>query len=172
VPRFLAALALVALASLPATAEPAPPFTAPGVTIQDFGIYCRPGTTTLEAAPETTLGYIHKLSGLPVIAFRQQEVPARLGIHFGVIIRTDRDISGVRAETWKPGATRPEVWFTDHLADTPRARGYLLEFPEELLTGIWRMEAFDGATLLYSIEWELRPGDELPGVSSDCDLFS
>lgn len=165
-------LVLAACLALPAWGEPARPFTAPGVTIQDLGVYCRPGTTTREAAPGTTLGYIHQLSGLPVIAFRRQDVPARLGIHFGVIVMTDRDIPGVRAETWKPGASRPEVWHTDHLAGVPRARGFLFEFPEELVVGTWRMDAYDGETLIYSVEWEVRPGGALPGVTSDCDLMS
>jgi hypothetical protein len=167
-----ASLAIVLLLALPVGAEPAPPFTAPGVSIQAYGIYCRPGTTTREAAPDTSLGYINLIQGLPVIAFRQQEVPARLGIHFGLIVTIDRDIADVRAETWKPGATRPEVWFTDHLADTPRARGFVFEFPEELVTGFWRMEAYDGDTLLYSVEWEVLPGTDLPGVTSDCDLLA
>jgi hypothetical protein len=153
-------------------AEPAPPMTTPGITIDGFGIYCRPGTTTTEPAPETTLGYIHQFSGLPEIAFHQLEVPARMGVHFGVIVTADRDIAGVRAETWKPGATRPEVWYSDHYADTPRARGFVFEFPEELVTGIWRMDAFDGDTLLYRVEWEVVPGTSLPGVTSDCTFVA
>lgn len=166
------ALAVALLLAQPAVAEPAPPFTAPGVTVIDFGVYCRPGTSTREAAPGTTLGYINRIQGLPVMAFRQQDVPARLGVHFGVIVVIDRDISNVRAETWKPGATQPETWFTHHVADVPRARGYLFEFPEELVPGTWRMDAYEGETLLYSIEWNVRPGTELPGVTSDCDLLT
>ncbi len=34
------------------------------------------------------------------------------------------------------------------------------------------MEAYDGDTLLYRVEWEVLPGDQLPGVSSDCDLLA
>jgi hypothetical protein len=166
---------LVAAFALFATvvfADPAAPVTAPGITINGLGIFCRPGTTTTEPAPETTLGYIHQFPGTPDIAFGQQEVPARLGIHFGVIVTADRDILGVRAETWKPGATRPEIWYADLITGAPRARGFVFEFPEELVPGIWRMDAYDGATLLYRIEWEVLPGSELPGVTSDCDFVA
>jgi hypothetical protein len=170
-PRLLSLVVALVLA-LPLRADPAPPFTAPGVTIVDLGVYCRPGTTTREEAPGTTLGYIQKLPGLPAMAFSQQTVPARIGVHFGVIVATDRDIPGIRAETWKPGATTPEVWFTDHIADTPRARGFVFEYPEELIPGPWVMEAYDGDTLLYRVEWQVLPGNQLPGVSSDCDLLA
>jgi hypothetical protein len=168
--RLTLALALV-LAG-PLWSEPAPPVTAPGVTIVDLGVYCRPGTTTREDAPGTTLGYIQKLPDMPAMAFRQQVIPARIGVHFGVIVATDRDIAGLRAETWLPGATKPEVWFTDHTADTPRARGFVFEYERELVPGLWVMEAYDGDTLIYRVEWQVVPGDQLPGVSSDCELLS
>ena len=172
---FVLRILLAMLAILPgvaAGAETAPIFTAPGITITDIGIYCRPGTSIKETAPETTLGYVRQLPGTPEFAFRQQEVPARLGVHFGVLVMSDHDIARVRNETWRPGATRPDVWHTDLTASAPRARGFLFEFPDELVTGTWRMDAFDGGTLLYSVEWDVRPGDELPGISSDCDLLS
>lgn len=169
---FRLTLAAVMALAPPLWAEPAPPFTAPGISIVDLGVYCREDTTGKEDAPGTSLGYIQRLSGTPAIAFRQQEVPARIGVHFGVIVRTDRDILGIRAETWLPGATAPEVWFTDHYADTAQARGFVFDFEHELIPGPWVMEAYDGDTLLYRVEWEVRPGDQLPGVSSDCDLLA
>ena len=168
----IARLTLAVVLAWPVWAEPAPPFTAPGVVLVDLGIYCRPGTTTREDAPGTSLGYIQKLPGTPSIAFRQQQVPARIGVHFGVIVALDRDVIDMRAETWMPGATRPEVWFTDQSADLPRARGFAFEYPHELIPGPWVMEAYDGDTLLYRVEWEVLPGDALPGVSSDCELLS
>lgn len=165
-------LALMLALALPAKAELPAPILAPGVTLVDLGIFCRPGTTTRQDAPETSLGYVNALTELPAIAFRQQEVPARIGVHFGVIVALDRDIAGVRAETWMPGATEPEVWYTDETADIPRGRGFVFEFPNELLPGPWVMEAYDGDTLLYRVEWQVLPGDQLPGVSSDCEFVA
>ncbi|MCU0826721.1 MAG: DUF3859 domain-containing protein [Tabrizicola sp.] len=169
---LLRTLLVTGLLAFPAWADPKPPYSAPGIVLEGVGVYCQPGTSIREEAPGTTLGYIHRLSGTPQIAFQQQEVPARLGLHFGVIVRPDRTIAGVRAETWKPGATKPEVWYADLDADVPRARGFVFEFPDELVTGIWRMDAFEGDTLLYSVEWEVVAASELPGVTSDCTLLS
>jgi Domain of unknown function (DUF3859) len=159
-------------AGSPALAEPAPPVAGPGLTIDAVGIFCRKGTTRREAAPETTLGYIELLDGLPELAFRQQTVPARIGVQFGVIVTVDRDIPAVRNETWKPGATTPEVWFADHWAGVPRSRGFSFDFPNELVPGIWRMQAFDGDKLLYTVEFDVVPGTEQPGIGSDCNLLS
>ena len=166
-----AALALL-LPVQAALAEPAPPWTAPGIELADFGIYCALQSAGTQAAPDTTLGYIHTLTGVPAIVFHQQEVPARLGVHFGVIVRTDRDIPGVRNETWLPGASRPEVWVSDLIAGQDHARGFQFDFDRELLPGRWTMEAYDGDTLLYRVEWDVVPPETLPGVGSDCDFLS
>ena len=165
-------VALLLAAAAPLQADPAPPFAGPGITLDAVGIFCRIGTTRREAAPGTTLGYVQLLEGMPELAFRQQLVPARLGVQFGVIVISDRDIAGVRNETWKPGASMAEVWSADLTAGIPRSRGFSFDFADELLPGVWRMQAFDGATLLYEVEFEVRPADQLPGVGSDCNLLS
>jgi Domain of unknown function (DUF3859) len=169
---FRTALLVAVLATGPVAAEPAAPVTAPGIVIEGAGIYCRTGTTLREEAPGTSLGYIQLFDSQPEFAFRQLQVPARLGVHFGVVVTANRDIAQVRNETWKPGAAQPEVWFADLQADAPKARGFSFDFPEELVTGTWRMMSFDGDTLLYAVEFEVVPGDTLPGVTSDCNLLS
>ncbi len=170
--RHLLAAFVTALSGAAALADPALPFTAPGITFAGLGIYCHAGDTRTEPAPETSLGYIHILPNQPRIAFHQQQVPARLGVHFGVIVVSDRDIAEVRNETWKPGAAHPEVWFTDLTATVPRARGFVFELEDELVTGLWRMDAFEGERLLYRVEWKVLPASNLPGVSSNCDMLS
>jgi Domain of unknown function (DUF3859) len=163
---------LVCLCGVMATAEPAPPVISPGITIVELGIYCRAEAAGTEAAPETTLGYIAVLPAVPQFVFRQQQVPARLGMSFGVVTVSDRDIVGVRIETWKPGAEKSELWYADMVAGDQSIRGFSFDFPEELITGIWRMEAWDGETLLYRVAFEVLPGTALPGVGSDCNLLS
>lgn len=164
---------LILLAFGPAAvAEPALPTSSPGIAITAAGIFCAKGTTLRQDAPGTSLGYIQLLHGTPEIAFHQQEVPARLGVLFGVIVTADRDIPEVRNVTWKPGATTPEVWFANLSADVPKSRGFSFDFAEELVPGIWRMEGYEGDRLLYSVEFEVLPGSALPGVGSDCNLLS
>jgi len=170
--RLVTILALLSLPLRPALAEPAAPWTAQGIKIADFGIYCPVETAGTEAAPDTSLGYINNLSGTPVIVFHQQQVPARLGVHFGVIVQSLRDIPEVRNVTWLPGAKTPEVWMSSLSGSRPLARGFLFEADRELVTGLWRMEAYDGDTLLYSIEWEVLPPEALPGIGSDCEFVS
>jgi hypothetical protein len=171
-PALLLSFVLALLPGPAALADPAPPVTAPGITLNGYGILCRTGTTRREAAPDTSLGYIQIMAAMPEIAFVRQDIPARLDIHFGLIVTSDRDIAGVRSETWKPGASLPEVWYADFTANVPRARGFSFDFAHELQPGLWRMEAFDGATRLYSVEFEVRPGGDLPGLTSDCTLLS
>jgi hypothetical protein len=162
----------VTLVALAALAEPAPPVASPGVEIIGVGVYCRPEIETTEDAPETELGYVGLLPGVPELVFQQQEIPARLGISFGIITVTDRDIPGARMETWRPGAERPDIWYSDVIAGSPRISGFGFDFANELITGTWRMEAWEGDTRLYSVEFEVLPGTALPGVSSDCSLLS
>ena len=166
-----AALPLALLASA-TFAEPAPPEAGPGIELVDFGIYCATESSGTEPAPGTALGYVDLLPGMPQIVYHQQLVPGRLGSSFGVISRADRDIFGVRIETWKPNATTSDIWFSDLVADSPKMRGFAFDYPEEVLLGLWRLEAWDGDTLLYRVEFEVVPPEQLPGVSSDCNLMS
>lgn len=155
-----------------AQAQLSPPVLAPGITLQEFGIYCRSEPGVTESAPETALGFIYLLDGNPEFTFQQREIPARLGISFGLEVTADYDIPEARIDTWRPGATKPEIWYSEFEAGVPRMRGFTFEFPEELVTGIWKMEAYDGDTLLYSLTFDVRPGSEMPGVTSDCNLLS
>ncbi|MBK6468130.1 MAG: hypothetical protein IPF96_15700 [Rhodobacter sp.] len=66
----------------------------------------------------------------------------------------------------------PEIWYSDLFADVPSMRGYSFDFEAELIPGLWRMEAWDGETRLYSIDFEVVPPSALPGIGSDCNLLS
>ena len=154
-----------------ALAELSSPILGPGITIQEIGIYCAAEDKATEPAPETSLGYIFVLDGIPEFAFKQRQVPARLGISFGLVVTTDRDIPNARIDTWRPGATSPDTWYADFTAGVPRMRGFRFDFADELVTGLWRMEAYDGDTQLYSVTFDVRPGSEMPGVTSDCNLL-
>lgn len=167
--RLVPVLCLAAPAAL---ADPAAPALSPGVQLVDYGIYCQTESTGTQPAPETSLGYIDMLPGVPEMIYRQQAIPARLGTSFGVVIQVDRDIPGARIETWKPGAARAETWYDDIFADSPQMRGFAFDYPEEIILGLWRMEAWEGDTRLYSVEFEVRPAETLPGVTSDCNLMS
>jgi Domain of unknown function (DUF3859) len=170
--RHAAPLIAAFLFALPLWARPAPPQTAPEITIVDYGIYCQPGIVGQEEAPDTDLGYVNLFSENPVIRFHQQEVPAELGVSFGVIVRSDTDFPSARMQSWKPGQTKPDIWYAELVAGDETSRGFTFEFEEELVIGTWRQEAWDGDRLLYRIEFEVMPPATLPGELSDCNLLS
>ena len=169
---FLTA-AIAALAfCLPAFADVAAPASSPTVQITNFGIYCSPEIKERQEAPETSLGYIEVFSGMPEIRYQQQKVPARLGVSFGVVIASAKDMSGVRVETWRPGQETPDIYYTDYTAGGTSMRGFTFDFKEELLLGVWRMEAWEGDTRLYSVEFDVVAPSTLPGIGSDCTFLS
>lgn len=168
---LLAALFLAA-AAIPALAELAPVRTAPGLVIEKLGIYCKLESEGREDAPGTDLGYIQVLAVTPDFAFEQREIPARLGISFGIMAISDRDIAQARVEVSRPGLSKPDVWYSDFNAGVAEVRGFSFDFAHELVPGIWRFAAYDGSVELYSVEFEILPGTELPGVSSDCNLLA
>lgn len=168
--RLLAVLAVCAAGT--ALADPTPPMAAPGIVIESFGVHCNVEKEGTLEAPGTESGFINLLSGTPEFTHRQQQIPARIGISFAVVAIADREILDVQLVTWKPGATEPEFWYSDLEADAPSIQGFMFETPNELITGLWRLEAYDGDSLLYSVEFEVLPGSALPGVTSDCNLLS
>lgn len=160
------------VSAAPAMAELAPVSAAPGIVVEKVGIYCKVETDGRVAAPETELGYIQTIVATPEFAFEQREVPARLGISFGVLVTSDREILQARMEVARPDLAKSEIWYSDFAADTAEIRGFSFDFANELVPGIWRFSAYDGTQLLYSVEFEVLPGSELPGISSDCNLLS
>jgi hypothetical protein len=166
---FSLALALAASAGL---ADPSQRSAAPGVAIEDFGIHCNVETVGTQEAPDTSSGEINLLSEVPEFAFRQQEVPARFGISFGVVVVTDSDIEGVQFRIWKPGANQPEFWYGYLVAGEPMIHSFTFERQDELVVGPWSIEAYADETELYSVEFQVLPGSELPGVTSDCSTIS
>ena len=169
---FLSTLAMVLVTVGLALADPAPPTASVLAEIVEYGIYCKPKEAGRVDAPDTALGYINLFEGEFDFRFHQQQVPAQLGMSFGLIIRPAIDVPVARMETYKPGTTAPEVWYTDLHAGEPKTRGFSFDFPEELILGTWRMEGWDGDTRLYSIEFQVVPPSALPGIGPDCNLLS
>lgn len=151
-------------------AEPAPPSTAPGIRIVTLGTYCRfSGVRERRADPWLADGYVSIVPGDAVFNFRQQTIPARLGLRFGLLVMSDRDIFNVIYVLWPPGDRRPDVWEGELYANESRFRGESFSDPDDLVPGLWRMEAFDGMTRLYRVEWEVRPPTYAPEITSFCE---
>ena len=170
--RFALALVIPFVVANPTFAEPAPPVSDPEITLISFGIYCKPPVIDRQEAPDTRLGYIDLLEGTPEIRFQQQEIPARLGVSFGVVVQSPATLDPIRIEVWQPGSTKSESWAGALEAGFDHYSGFSFDTPEELQLGLWRMEAWEGDRRLFSVEFDVVPPSTLPGASSDCDLLS
>lgn len=169
---WLVSLIALSLGSGPLLAKPAAMVFAADITPVDVGVFCAPMVARTETAPGTKRGFVRYVDRDPTIEFHQQEVPAALGVAFGLLFKTNRDIDEARMETWKPGATSPEIWFTDITAGASRYRGFTFEYPDELIPGPWRLEAWEGEHLLYRVEFEVVAADALPGMTAACQVIS
>jgi hypothetical protein len=164
---------LAAITAAPALqAGPAPVFAAPGITLLAYGTYCPPPVEDEMAAPETESGIINLLADLPRIARNGQQVPAVLGMAFGVIYRSDHDLADVRFQALRPGRETPEIWRGAVTGESRETQGFTFETPDELEIGLWRLEAWEDDTLLYRAEFEVLPPDALPGLAQACGLTS
>lgn len=153
----------VALAELPKV------FTANTVEMVAFGVYCQPRSAGRETAPGTALGYVKLYADTPKIHFEQQQVPAALGISFGVQAISLEDLPEVRMETWKPGASAPDIWHRDWYAGGLASRGYSFDFEDELILGTWRQEAWHQERQLYSVSFEVVPPEAEPKIIAFCE---
>lgn len=166
---------LIALAmGGPLRAEPVPPDAGPLVDSLKVGVFCALQAMDQRPAPGTLSGWIHVPDG--PIDFHwpgQQIVPAAIGLAFGV---KSQMVSGVFASgemrVYRPGATTPETWEST-FSDTGEQFGFFrFDRDDELISGLWRFEAWEGDTHLYSVEFEVVPAAALPEIVNACGAIS
>jgi hypothetical protein len=95
-----------------------------------------------------------------------------LGMSFGVVVQSDANHVQARMETWRPGVDTPDIWYADILAGERKMRGFSFDVEEELVTGLWRLEAWDGDRRLYSVEFDVVLPSQMPGIGPDCNFLS
>lgn len=169
----LAALVCCCL-SMPALSDPAPPQADPLVASLKVGVFCALQAMDQRPAPGTLSGWIHVPDG--VIDFHwpdRQIVPASIGLAFGV---KSQMIPGVFASgemrVYRPGSSTPETWDST-FSDTGEQFGFFrFDREDELLPGLWRFEAWEGGTQLYSVEFEVVPAAALPEIAQACGATS
>ena len=170
--RLLFIFAALFSAGQAAAQLPAAPTTSAEITNLSVGVLCSPRVNDRAVAPDTTLGYTNVVAAPRKIGFSQQRVPATLGVSFGVMFTPTHSLMGVRNETYRPGATTPDVYFTDIEAKAGRYRGFAFEYANELIPGMWRMESWQGDTLLYRVEFQVVPEAALPEIQAQCQGMS
>lgn len=159
----------------PVAADPAPPAPGPLIGSLQVGVFCALQAMDQRPAPGTLSGWIHVPDG--EITFHwpdRQVVPASIGLAFGVKARLIPGTAAAYAEmrVYRPGSDVPEVWdssFTD-LGDS--VGFFRFDHEHELISGIWRFEAWDGGTQLYSVEFEVVPAASVPEIADACGAVS
>lgn len=168
-------LALIfALAVGPVMAEPAPPQPGPLIASLKVGVFCALQAMDQRPAPGTLSGWIHVPDGM--IDFHwpdRQVVPAAIGLAFGVKSQT---IPGVFTQgemrVYRPGSTTPEAWESSFSDIGEQFAFFRFDREDELITGIWRFEAWEGETQLFSAEFEVVPAAALPEIVNACGAIS
>jgi hypothetical protein len=160
------------LLAAPAQADPDPPSHAVSVNIQQLGVICKPTNFDLLDAPQTQGGSVKTYDGAPVFVAKGQKVPALAGISFGVQFTVSHDVAKLRYMISLPDWNRRDIWEISTTADRINHQGYSEgpEAPPE--PGIYLLEAWDGDTQLYAVEFEVVPAAQMPGINSVCDLVS
>jgi hypothetical protein len=168
--------ALLALIAAPALADPASPQAAPQIGALRAGVFCALQTMDQMPAPGTASGWVHVPSG--DITFHwpdRQVVPASIGLAFGVRATGAPGFStSDRAEV---RVTRPGGKVTDRWSSGVSDAGASVVFFrfdtfDELVTGLWAIEGWDGETLLYRVEFEVVPAAALPEITNACGAIS
>jgi hypothetical protein len=165
---FLSGLLLAA----PALAKPDQPRVAASVEIHQVGVICEPTDFDLLEAPQTQGGSVRTFDGAPNFVTKGQTVPALPGISFGVLFTVAHDVPKLRYMISLPDWNRRDIWEISTTANRLNHQGYTHDPDAPPEPGIYLLEAWDGDTRLYAIEFEVIPADQMPGIASICDLVS
>lgn len=170
----LASLMWFGLAGV-ALAEPAAPVTAPAVEILEVGIFCTPAEMGQAPAPGTMSGTVH----VPFedILFDwpdRQTVPAEIGLAFGVRAQLAPGNAAPFAEirVYLPSRDQPELWGSGFNDLGKTLSFFSFDREDELVPGRWRFEAWDGATRLYLVEFDVVPVSSGSGIAGACGAVS
>jgi hypothetical protein len=138
------------------------------------GILCVDGTGRHEPAPETRLGYVNLVDGQIVLGLATRRVPAIRDLAFGVValVADTGGQAGVSIVVTHPpmgsdGSTR-DVWQNDFVAGEQSASFFRFEYPEELVTGDWTIQARAGDKVFYTARFQVVDPGAMPGFVNPC----
>ncbi len=165
----------VAFLTCTALAEPLPPAPGPLITEMEVGVFCALQAMDQRPAPGTLSGWVHVPEGEIIFHWPdRQVVPASLGVAFGV---RSRMVSGSFAaygemRVYRPGSDKPEIWDSSFSDLDDSVVFFRFDHEAELVSGIWRFEAWDADVQLYSVEFEVVPAEAVREISQACGATS
>ncbi|MEO6298589.1 MAG: DUF3859 domain-containing protein, partial [Paracoccaceae bacterium] len=155
-----------------AVADILPPQGSEAIESLQVGVFCRPKTVSEMPAPGTQDGFISITEESFTIHNDSQQVPAALGLAFGVRAIAKQTIANVRVTVQRPGRDTPDVWFDNFAAGEISTDFFSFDRDEERVTGLWTFEAWDGDTRLYHADFEVVPEVALPDLVAQCQATS
>lgn len=157
--------------AFPAAADPAPPSFDDPIIQLEYGVFCDGSDGERIPAPDTELGYIELAPDKVEINLIRQKLPAEIGLAFGVIPHTSRDVNAT-IKVHRPDRAIPESWDSTIWKDSPGPTYFTFDFPQEQVPGLWALEAWEGDHRLYRVEYLVTPPGSDAGLTGLCQLMS
>ena len=137
-------------------------------------MYCPYETGERIPAPDTQLGYIHRITEEPEMVLKGRTVPAALGIAFGIRLRTapGSAVQGASVVVTRPAAkgmsSVTDRWPGSFGPDF-RSNRFKFEFEDEIVLGTWSFEIRSAQdTVLFRQEFDVVPAYLVPNVLETC----
>ena len=146
------------------------------ITGLQSGIVCPPEPSGFRDAPGTISGQTHLLDSEPPFVSTDNRVPAVLGVGFGVKTRASPgsgiDVVQIRV-THPPMGTervREQRFLSVIGAEETAFVFFQFDYPYELVTGDWRIAAYDGDRMLFDETFVVVDPDQVPQLADICDF--
>jgi len=172
----LAAALAGLLPALPAFAQALLPGDSIGPQIAGFkaGIVCAQKVVGLSPAPGTIAGTTNLIEGAPRFISTGRQVPAVLGIGFGVQTRAQNGfgLNDVLVTMTHPpmgdAGVTVESYTTTIFGSDSTSTLFQFDYPYELVTGPWQISASLDGKLLFRVQFEVVPAAAVPDLAEAC----
>lgn len=170
--RLIPALAMLLAASLDSSAP-----QSPGAAEFAYGYFCAPEPVASQEAQDTVSGDVSLVAALPRFIGTGPQVPAQIGIGFGVKIRVQPGFSGpvtVVSEhpPMGPNGVNRQSWQTVFSDTETHYAGYSFEHAYEVLQGTWTLSAQSNGRQIYRVSFDVVAPEKLPRISCDQSVLS
>lgn len=143
----------------------------PGAAELEYGFFCALETAATQEAPGTVSGTVNIVEGSPDFIGPGPEVPARIGIGFGVKVRARAGLAGpvtveIEHPPMGPNAVTRQYWHTTLSGTDKQYLGYTFDQAYEVLPGRWTMSASANGRQIYAVSFQVVPAAQMPWI--DC----
>ncbi|MDF1872153.1 DUF3859 domain-containing protein [Vannielia sp.] len=142
------------------------------------GLNCKVEIVGSREAPGTERGSVDVFDKAPELSPLGTVVPALPGLGFGVRARAadGLTIAGATFRVIHPpfteSGTTEQSWSANYTDDGFSTHLYRFDYPHEMVTGTWVMEATHAGAVLYRVNFTVIPAKDFPGAETLCDPAS